>query len=205
MSEIQESTNRPKTDWTYCRERTRRSFRQQNAIQGIAFVLNTLGCAYTAQDDYEEAIGLHTECLELQRQLGGKRGIALSLSNLGAALRLRGDLEQAEALYGESLQLFGKVGDTWGLALTLERLARVFLLQQEYHRAATLLGAVASMQEEAKGQGGEPFVQDDYMEMLLTQAHHALGEQKWSQAFDEGRFLSREQALALTRRTPPRP
>jgi predicted ATPase/DNA-binding SARP family transcriptional activator len=171
-------------------------FRENDALQGMAFALNTLGCAYCALDNYDEAQRLHEECLELQRHLGGKRAAALSLSNLGAAVRLKGDLERAASLYSESLQLFGEVGDRWGIVLTLERVARLALIQKSYLRAARLLGAVATLKNASKGQGISPEAQE-YMEERLAEARHALGEETWAKALQEGELLSSEQAILL--------
>jgi predicted ATPase/class 3 adenylate cyclase len=85
--------------------------------------------------DYDRAIALHGEALELYRELGDERGVAFALICLGAQELERGDYERAKPLFEEALALSRKTGDKRTVGYALHNLGEVARFRGEYERA----------------------------------------------------------------------
>ncbi|WP_204104457.1 MULTISPECIES: tetratricopeptide repeat protein, partial [Spirulina sp. CCY15215] len=78
--------------------------------------LTSLGNAYDSLGDYQQAIALYQQSLEIKRQIGDRGGEANSLGNLGNAYNSLGEYQQAIALYQQSLEIKRQIGDRGGEA-----------------------------------------------------------------------------------------
>ena len=88
--------------------------------------------------DFERAIVLHGEALELYRQVGDESGVAFALLCLGAQHMEKGDHERAAPFLEEALALSRRIGDKRNIAGTLHNLAEVERQRGNYERAKTL-------------------------------------------------------------------
>jgi len=146
------------------------------------------------QGDYARATRLIEESLELRRQLGNKWGVGVSLGMLSWVAMREGDWDRAVARLGESLEVRREIGDKGGSAWCLERLAEVALAQGKPEKAVRLLSA-ASAQRMSIGSVIDPVDQPEY-ESMRTSLRAELGEEKFVVAWNEGRALTLEQAIA---------
>ncbi len=161
---------------------------------GIASSLGNLGNIAWAQGDYERAKVLYEECLALFRELGNQWGVANVLNNLGVVVRAQGDYGRARVLLEESLMLFRELGSQWGIANALEELAKLAGVKGQRERAVRLLGAAESLREAI----GAPMYlpeRSDY-EQIVTELRFALGDEAFAVAWEEGRTMTLEQAIA---------
>jgi predicted ATPase/class 3 adenylate cyclase len=170
-------------------------FRQLGHRQGISQSLNILATVARYQGDYEGAGALYEESLAISRQLGHQWGIAHSLDGLGHVTSDQGDYAAARALYEESLAIFRQLGDQRGIALALDGLAALAAAHQgQPERAARLSGAAEALRE-AVGAPLSPHERAEYhRHVAATRA--ALGEEAFAAAWEAGRALSLEQAVA---------
>jgi predicted ATPase/class 3 adenylate cyclase len=103
-----------------------------------AKLLSEAGTFAFFRTDFDDAIVLHGEALELYRQLGDDSGVAFALLCLGAQHMEKGDHERAAPFLEEALALSRRIGDKRHIAGTLHNLAEVERQRGNYERAKTL-------------------------------------------------------------------
>jgi predicted ATPase/class 3 adenylate cyclase len=103
-----------------------------------AKLLSEAGTFAFYRADYDHAIGLHGEALELYRELGDDSGVAFALMCLGAQHNQPGDYERAAPFFEEALALSRRIGDRRNMGYTLHNLADVERMRGNYERAKTL-------------------------------------------------------------------
>ncbi len=160
----------------------------------MGFELSGLGEVALRQRDYARATQLMEESLELRRQLGNKWGVGVSLGMLGWVAMRERDWERAIARLGESLEVRQEIGDKGGSAWCLERLAGVAMAQGQAEKAVRLFG-VATVLRSSIGSVIDPVDQDRYKKNINS-LHAKLGREKYKAAWDEGRAMTMEQAVA---------
>jgi predicted ATPase/DNA-binding SARP family transcriptional activator/Tfp pilus assembly protein PilF len=171
-------------------------FQELESRQGIGWSLGNLGRVATYQGDYERAAALLEACLTLFRELGDKRAVALVLARLGGVASARGKYEQAERLYREGLTLQREVGEKRDIAECLEGMAGIAGAQEGAERTARLLGAAEALRE-AIG-APLPAVDRAGYDRLVVATRAKLGEETFEQAWQRGRVMPLEQAMAYS-------
>ena len=123
-------------------QRGRELFGEDHAM--FAAVLNTLALQLHDAGDFEAAVELCRESLEVWKKVHGERhpNVAITLARLGTSLRAQGDDEQAESALRAALATFDGASDTPGLASYHARVELADLLgnRGEYAEADELLG-----------------------------------------------------------------
>ncbi len=159
-----------------------------------AMSLGNLGIVAEAQGDYASARILYEESLRFRRELGDKRGIANSLNNLGLVAEAQGDYASARILLEESLRFRRELGDKHGIAIALEAFASLAFKEETGDRASRLWGSASALREEM----GSPLPPNERekQERELTATREALGEEAFAAAWEEGRTMILEQAMA---------
>ena len=162
----------------------------------MAMSLNNLGIVALQQGDYTAARTLFKETLALFRQLGNKWGIAMSLNSLGIVALQQGDYIPARTLFKETLALRRELGDKRGTALSLAGLGGAAVGMGQVERGAKLLGAVEGL---LQGIGAVMFSDDRLpYERSVQKARALLGEEAFNRAWQVGRAMSMEQAIACS-------
>ena len=168
--------------------------RELGDTRSIGFELSGLGEVALRLGDYGQATRLLEESLELRRQLGNKWGVGVSLGTLGWVAMRQGDWDRAIARLGESLEVRREIGDQGGSAWCLERLAEVALAQGKPEKAVRLLSTAAALRI-SLGSVIDPVDQAEYQDRR-TALRTELGEERFASAWNEGRALTLEQAIA---------
>jgi non-specific serine/threonine protein kinase len=170
------------------------SARSTGSKWGVAGWLCELALVANYQGDHEQAEALSTESLALFRALESSRGMALALSTLGAAAHGQGDLDRAAQCYREGLALRRSGGEKRSIAASLEGLAVVATAAGRWQHAARLLGAAEALREAIRA----PLPPVDRAEhaRAVGEARTMLGDDVFQAAWDAGRALSLEQAIA---------
>ena len=115
---------------------THRGYREMGHKKGVSASLCELGFVAYEQGDYDRAVRLHEQSLDLAREFGTTFGIAWSLRALADAVRGQGDLSRATTLLEEGLALSRSTENAWGRARTLASLGSVACESGEYTRAS---------------------------------------------------------------------
>jgi tetratricopeptide (TPR) repeat protein len=168
--------------------------------RSMGFELSGLGEVALRLGDYARATQLMQESLELRRQLGNKWGVGVSLGMLGWVAMRERDWDRAIARLGESLEVRQEIGDKGGCAWCLERLAGVAMMQGQPERAVHLFGSAAALRSSI-GSVIDPVDQANYKKNLNS-LRAKLGGEEYKAAWDEGRALTLEQAVAYALENP---
>ena len=168
--------------------------RELEDTRSIGFELSGLGEVALREGNYARATQLLEESLQLRRQLGNKWGVGVSLGTLGWIAMHEGDWKRATTRLGESLEVRGEIGDKGGSAWCLERLAEIAVAQTQAEKAVRIFGAAAALRESI-GSVIDPVDRSEYEDRLAT-LRAQLGEPRFVAAWNEGRAMPREQAVA---------
>ena len=162
--------------------------------RAIALALNGLGNVAYMQGDYASAQALHREGLAVQNELGDKWGTALSLGNLGNVTYSSGDYAGAERLYREALTIGREIWNTYSIAFCLGGLGAAASAGGRPARGARLLAATEAILQAA----GAVLDSDDRMVYAagVASAREQLSGVAFDKAWQEGRALGRDQAIA---------
>jgi non-specific serine/threonine protein kinase len=144
--------------------------------------------------DLDGALASTEEALALAREMGDWHGETVDMMSLGEIARRRGNLADAVAHLREAILLARRVGDPRLCAETLEYLAMTRAGMGSPRESARLLGAAATLREPIGFP--QPLVDKLDTEAAVTAARAAIGEEAWTAAFEAGRTLSLEEAIA---------
>ena len=161
---------------------------------GVICCLYLSGRLALNKGDVPAARALAEQGLALSREVGERWSTGQLLSLLGRVAARQGDLATARALYEESVALARRSGRMLAMTSSLQEMAGVVAAQGESAWAARLWGAAEAMRE-AMGAPIPPVECADY-ERALAPARAQLGEKTFAAAWEEGRNMTLEQALA---------
>ncbi len=160
----------------------------------MATCFSLLGGVSIHQGDMITARSFIEQSLRLSKEIGDLGSTADALTLLGKVHVVQGDYKAARALFEESMASpFGV--HPW----SLEELASVVAAQGEPTWAAQLWGAAEALRE-SLGTPMPPVDRADY-ERSVAVARAQLGKKAFVAAWEEGRTMTAEQALAAQGRT----
>jgi tetratricopeptide (TPR) repeat protein len=156
--------------------------------------LISLGDEYLLEGNLGRATELNEEAVELYRKRGRRGLLQIALDNLGWAALIRGDHQKAEALHEESLVLCRELGDKLIGLESIEGFACAAGAGGAAERAARLLGAAEALREAAGYQ--QATRARSLREPYLAAARSQIDETAWTTAWEEGRSMTFEKAVA---------
>jgi predicted ATPase/transcriptional regulator with XRE-family HTH domain len=167
----------------------------------VATSLNNLGLATISRGDYVPARTLLEESLAIYRQLGDGYGIATSLNNLALAATVEGNYSLSRPLLEESLTIRTGMRDKYAIAYSLAGFAALYGRQAGEDedparrvRATRLLGATDALLELIGARLENVYLREYYL--VLASSHAHLTAEDFAAAWEEGRTMSLEQAVA---------
>jgi predicted ATPase len=163
------------------------------ALTNLSWIVGDLG-------DKKRERSLQEEVLELSRTLGIRGLEAYSLSQLGMLERDEGRPADGVPLVQEGIRIMSELGDRLNLAINLGRLANLLALTGQSRRAAQLLASSQHLTEELGVR--EPFWASERNEKTRAMVREQLGDASFAQAWNEGRRLSADRAVALALERP---
>jgi tetratricopeptide (TPR) repeat protein len=172
-------------------------YRNLEEPERLAWTYNNLGIVAQLTGSLEEAAGHYEASLGVGREIDDPMTIATAYINLGEIAQLRGQLEGAKNYFRDSLGVWQSIGHRLPMAHCLEVLASIDLEQGRPGEAAELLGAADAVREEI-GVPVEPFNRERY-DRDLDGARSALGEGLFEEAWQRGRALTIDEAVAAAR------
>lgn len=164
-------------------------FRETGNDAYTATALHDLGLAARYQGDYERAEALLAESLALSRQSAVSTPIVEVLSSVGLLALEQEQYERAHQAFVESLM----IARTWMDGTVLEGLAGVAITHGQPERAARLFGAAESFRS-TMGIPRWPANEALY-QGRVSLSREALGEERFSRVWEEGRAMTMEQAI----------
>ena len=157
------------------------------AADGIAWIARMLG-------DHERGKLLHEETLARARASGDPGVVALQLWQLAGLATKEGRTDEALAMLREALVLNRDEGFREGIAEVLVAMASTLEAVGALTTAPALLAAAARLREEIGGGAGWVA---DAIERLCGSLRDSLGDATFGSAWERGRLLSTDEAIAL--------
>ncbi len=145
--------------------------------------------------EYEQAETLLREVMISAQERGNRMSYLWAQLRLGHVLLRSGNLTEAHQLLTEAAQKFGKDGYTIGAVFALEGMAELFVAVGKPEYAARLIGWADLMRE--KIQDPRPDIEQANVDKIIAACLAKLGEAAFSDAYDEGRKMSLEEAIAF--------
>jgi tetratricopeptide (TPR) repeat protein len=176
-------------------EEALRLIRPTNDPENTGMALLDLGDTLRLAGDYRRAAACLEESIALFRTISHTWGITFALCVLGEVQRAQGALDRARALYEESLALEQTIGSTFRTADSLEGLASLAARQGQWERAAWLFAAADALRARL-GAPVQPGNRSEY-DRSVDAVHRALGDDAFAAAWDKGRVLPVDAAVAL--------
>lgn len=160
----------------------------------LAWPLNNIGRVFYYLGDSHSAAKLFEETIAARRELGATTRISRFLDSLGMVAYSRGEYDAAKALFQESLIKHLEEGEKGGVATTVEWLGLIPETPEQQARSARLLGAA----EAARGSIGpaRPLGDQATFNTRVGDIREVLGEDAFAAAWEEGRAMTLEQAVA---------
>jgi len=165
----------------------------------VADCLWILGIAARLGGDLDKSRSLEEESIRIHREIGDRFGGTVALYALGRTAMDQGDLAVAEACFREALANDASVGNRTGMGVILDNLADKARIEGDRLRALKLGGASEAMKDAAGAQAPPAFLD---LPDLREEARQAFGEAAIAAAWNEGRAMSIEQAVAYARQEP---
>lgn len=168
--------------------------KREGSLGRAATALENLAETVYYQGDLDRATALVEEALPLFQQVGDAGGEASVLCALGHILRSRGHGARAAAQYRAALELRRDLGDSRGMVECLEGLGMVMASDGQAERGARLLSAAASIRQTI----GFPVPPQEQppLDLALAALRASLTEERFAAAWEQGRVLTAEQAIA---------
>ena len=161
-----------------------------------AIALHRLGCVCGAQEDYASARAFFEESLDIAKELARWDLLSAILLNLGGTVCAQEDYPAARAYFEQRLALNEELGDRPGISYALDAFAALLTAQHQERRAVLLFAAAQSLRETL----GNPSAAINQAEMpRLLAARNVLGEDTFTQTWEEGRGQTLAQAIACAR------
>jgi predicted ATPase/class 3 adenylate cyclase len=145
-------------------------------------------------DDLARARPLLEESLTLAERRGDRLAIAVGHHTVGQVARLDGRFDDAAAHYREALRFGHELGDAASLSEPLQGLAAVAVATGDADRGVRLLGANDAIRERL---GGGPPPEWLRLGDPLADARRSLGAESYELAWEAGRTLTVDEAVAL--------
>ncbi len=156
--------------------------------------LGMLGVTQLRAGDLQGATSSLEHALALFRELGGVWGESSALADLADVARTAGDLERAARLHADAVEVRRDAGDPSDAFVDLVGIAQLAQVKGRLEPAARLLGAADAYRRcyGFVGWGPASERRDQTRCALMRQ----LGEQRFAEAYEAGRLLTIEQAVA---------
>jgi tetratricopeptide (TPR) repeat protein len=156
--------------------------------------LQTLGSLVRLQGDIDRALALLREAESISRDHGFSSELAVQLEVLGDIAIERGEYDAARALFAEGIRINRERQAKMRMTSILYGFAALAVAQNEDERGACLLAAEGA----SWGRLGQPldglFIND--REALVERSRSRTNERAWIRAWEEGRAMSLEEAVA---------
>ena len=157
------------------------------ATDNLAWICKELG-------DRERARTLHEDVVRRARATANERMEASALGGLASIICDEGRVKDALAMLNESLRIWYELGERHMVARDLLRFARVLALEGRAGTAARLLSSSEVLHEEIGV--SEAWLPAD-IQGTLTTIRTQLDEAALAEAWDQGRALTVDEAVAL--------
>jgi tetratricopeptide (TPR) repeat protein len=137
-----------------------------------ADLMRKLGEISLDEGDFDEAAGLHSQALAIDREIGDRQGEGRALNNLGVVFTERGDPAGAKDYYEQALSILQKIGDRRGEGRALNNIGVVAFQLGRLEDGRTAYEQSRAIFREIGGQRGEAAVLTNLGELCCVQGEY---------------------------------
>ena len=170
-------------------------FRELGNVWGSSHILTHLAVVPLRRGDFSRAADYAGEALTLSRRTGDRFATNISLNLLAQAAWASGEHELAEQYFREALTIAHELRDRMDAAYCIQGLSAAAGARDEQRRAARMLGAADALLETA-GTPLRAVAERRLHQRVSDAARERLGERAWTAAWDEGRAMVFDEAVA---------
>jgi tetratricopeptide (TPR) repeat protein len=152
-----------------------------------------LGRSESEQGNYENAILLFEDALDIFNQLRIKNFQIAVKSQLGHIARYTGDLAGAKSIYRETIPGWQDIGNRGAIAHELESFAAIAITEEELQRALRLFGVAEALRERSNSPMTD-FERVEY-DQMVAHVRSLVDEKEANLLWGEGRSMTMEQAI----------
>ena len=163
-------------------------------IQAGLFLMG-LGRTESEQGNYDDAIPLFEDALDVFTHLRIKNFQVAIKSQLGHIARYTGELARAKSIYRETILDWQDIGNRGAIAHEMESFAAIAIAEEEPQHALKLLGAAEALRERSNSPMTD-FEHSEYDQMVVN-VRSLLDETESNLLWAEGRAMTMEQAIEL--------
>jgi predicted ATPase/class 3 adenylate cyclase len=175
-------------------EESVRIFRELGDEHHTQLATRMLAFAYRGLGDLERARALLEENLRRARAAANEFSVAGTLSELAMVARDEGRVDDALSMLTESQRIWRDLGNLIGTVAGLSRIAFILAVTRRAETAARLLSSSENLNEEV---GYRASWLTEMNEETLTALRAQLDEAAFAEAWEQGRKLSPDEAVAL--------
>jgi predicted ATPase len=159
-----------------------------------AFALEYLGVLVDRRGDHQHAVAYFEQVITYYDTAGGFWA-SWPRVRIGYALLREGNLAQARDILETTIEEFHRNGHVLGVVYTIEGFASLYVIQEQLERA-TQLFAWADVIREKLGNSRPPVEEGD-VDKDITTCLAKMGEAAFSDAYEEGKKLTLQEAIAF--------
>jgi tetratricopeptide (TPR) repeat protein len=160
----------------------------------IASVLYSLGKVAWVQGKYQQADQWYEKTLILGKEMENKFTVSYALYGLGKVAQARSDYTSARSFQIEALTIRRGMSNRRTIAYSLDALAALSVTQQKAIIAARLFGAVENLHKFIRFTMS-PYERAEH-DQAVSAARAALGEEAFAAAYEEGKKMTLDEAVA---------
>jgi non-specific serine/threonine protein kinase len=170
-------------------------FRELDNTAGIAYGLNALGELMRMDGNYSRAGQIYEECRILSKEMGNRLREGFSLGNLSYIAYHQCNYDQAIDYCRKALEIMAPLQSEYACSQILANIAGPICAKGDPKLAACLLACSEGLMKDmgARIQPADK-LEIDQVKKLIRQE---LGETQFKQAWEKGRTMTFEQAMAL--------
>ena len=178
-------------------------FRQWENKRGLSMALEIYGRIASARRDSEKAHTFLRESIEIRQEIGERMGYLWSRSALGYCTLWQDDIAAARQIFSETAQEFFKEKVEIGVVFNLEGMAGLYIGIDKSEIAAHLIGWADATRERIKDT--RPPLEQPDVDKIIATCLTKMGEVAFSEAYEEGRQMSLEDAVEYALRNTQKP
>jgi tetratricopeptide (TPR) repeat protein len=162
------------------------------------YTLSFLGALSIAQGDIDLAVKRCTEALADSLQRGSRYDEVIALYRIGKVDLMQDNFTSARSRFFEAIEKWTRVDwFFWNTEFAIEGLAFIFVAQPDLERAAKLLAVTEDWHQ--KFQHTRSPRERQERESAVVIVRQALGEEGFAKAWEKGKAMSLEQAIAYAK------
>ncbi|MER7128160.1 AfsR/SARP family transcriptional regulator [Streptosporangium saharense] len=162
------------------------AWRELGDRPGLARALTDLSVARCQTGQYDEALRLASEALQIQRTAGDQRAVGYLLDHNGLVHWRRSELDVAFGYFEQALSLRKTIGDRHGQADTINHIAFIHGRRGEYAKATECMWQAFAMYQEDGDRRGQQVTMNNIgnVEVELGRYEDALRHYEEAASFD---------------------